>query len=585
MKRTELKTTSFDASQLKSSLIEALQDTDRFGDFNYEGSAINTIVDLLVHDTSYKGFLANMLANESFIQSAQLRPNVVSHAEKLSYIPKSPTAARLTCDIEVTPADPSSAPTSVVLEPGKSFLSNVGDQTYTFTNTSSYKMSFSESRGTFLATGVDLYQGQFLTNRYIHEANQKHIIPNRNCDRSTLIVQATETNGSTVNRTYNEATSITELSETASVYFVTEDSDRRTRISFGRDVVGNEPTTDSVISLSYIATEDDHANGVESLIAASTIDNYSNISVTVTTPSYGGSEAEDIERIRFLAPKFYQTQGRALTASDYAVLLQKQFPTISAAVSWGGEVNDPPRYGSVFVSLLSENGRLLSKAIKDQMIEYVSERNVGSVTPIIVDPDFFGVDLNITFSYQRTNTNKTFNDLNIEITNIVDRYDQELFTFDQFFNQSELISRLLDVPEITSASIGETVFKQLDVLDYNDPSYLVDFNNPLEQGSILMTDFAISTGSDHKLYDEDGDLVVSYISQAGDTVTRTVGTVNYETGNVEFSINMIQEQFIVKLTAKLKNNNFFVRQNQIISVGDVTTQLMNINDRQGTTSE
>jgi len=573
MSRSDLTTTTFDPEAIKRSLIEFLQSTDEFGDFNYEGSAINTMVDLLTRNTTYTAYLANMLANESFLDSAQLRASVVSHAEKLSYIPKSTTASRLVCTIEVTPASTPDE-TAVIMDAGSVFLSNVAGVTFSFVSNRAYTLTYSATRGTFRATDVELFQGQRLTNRFIHLANTKLMIPNANCDTSTLTVLSREIVGGESGRVYTEASSLEELSLNSSIYFRSEDSSGRPTIEFGRGILGNEPPTDATIEVTYIATEEDHANGVRSLMAATPIDGYSNISVEVTIPSYGGSAREDIERIRFLAPKLYQAQDRALTDSDYIPILKQQFPFISSAISWGGEDNEPPAYGNVFISIISDEGDLVTNAVKQQMVNFVRNKNVGSVTPVIVDPEQFGLDLEVGFAFDDRLTNKTYNDLETEIRSVVHKYGTMLNEFDEFFNYSTLIHDIRAIRGVSSVVLYKKVFKDIEVLRFDNPVYNASFKNPITPGTVHAEDFIINTqASGHKLYDRNGSIYISY-GLSGQTVEQEVGTVDYEDGVIDFTVNFIQPEPDIRLYVETDWRNFYVRQNRVVYINSVFTRTL-----------
>jgi hypothetical protein len=577
MSREEIAVTSFDHEELKQSLIDFLKATGKFSDFNFEGSALNTIIDLLVRNGHHDAFLANMLANESFIQSAQIRQNVVAHAEKLSYVARSTTAARLICTIEVVPVSTTGIPTSINLPEGTSFVGSVGGETYTFTNNVPYTLTFNSITQSFRRVGVELFQGFQITNDLLHVSALPVEIPNSNCDTSTLSVTGTS-NG--VQRVYTKATSLTQLSASSSVFFLSENSFGRFNISFGRNLLGDEPDNNSTVTAKYIVTTADAANGVTSLTAGSLIGGYANVQIDVTTPSYGGADKEDIEDIRFFAPKYYQAQGRGLTDRDYIPLLKEQFSFIRAAVSWGGEKNKPPVYGTVFVSILSEEGGLITNSVKQQMEDYLSDFNVGSITPTITDPEQYGIDLSIAFSIDNRLTAKSFNQLAIDIKDVVSRYNEELFNFDQYYNEAELNKRIMAIKGVTSLDIDKEQFFKIDVLRFENPVYTIDFANEIEPGTIRMEDFSIaSNGTNHLLFDVDGEIFVSYTNDSSQEVSRSVGSVNYVTGQVEFTLNMIQTANQVTLYVQTLSDNFYVQQNKVVYINSTETSLLETVDR------
>lgn len=579
--RKELQVTSFDHDELKASLIEYLKSTQEFGDFDYEGSGINTLVDLLVRNTHYDAYMANFLASESFLDSAQIRASVVSHASKLSYVPRSRTSARLVCDITIIPPSLDGVPSNIVMESGTVFLVSDGNATYSFTTHEDRIATLTSSEGGYVARDVELFQGQRIRNQFVYTQNGRIEIPNPDLDTSTLQVDVASASNLNERVSYRKATSITELDSTQRVFFLGESVNGLPTIEFGHDILGVEPADESVVYIAGINVEREHANGTSSLIPASTIAGYSNIQVTVTSPAIGGAERENIEEIRYLAPKAYQAQERALTDSDYIPLIKRQFPFIRSAITWGGEKNDPPRYGSVFISILSQNGELVTSTIKQQIVAYLSDYNVGSITPIITDPARFGIDLDVAFAYDPRKTNKTFNELSsLVVTDAQDYNNIHLNDFGRYFNGSRLLSRLSDINGIETVDISKEVFYELDILRFSNPVYQVDFGNAIVPGSVRMEDFEISSnGTNHLLYDdENGSVFVKYTTN-GTVTTQNVGEVDYDTGNVEFTINMIQDGETTKLYVKTVKDNFYVEQNRVVYIDGVNTSLLETRTR------
>lgn len=565
MKRSELITTSFDHEDFKQSLIDYLRTTDEFGDFNYEGSAINTIIDLLTRNTVYTSFLANMLANESFIESAQMRGNVSAHAQKLSYLPNSSTASRIVADVRVSPTTTVTDTTPIKSQSGTVFLASVGGRTYSFTTDSVNSYSYSVSEEKFIAKDVDLYQGQYISNSIAY-ANEPVIIPNKNVDISTLSVQVDDI-------TFNRATSISEFGSEEHVYFLRERTDGLYEIDFGRDVLGIEPSQGASIDIHYINTETEHANGVKNLMAASTIDGYSNISVTVTTPSFGGKDRDDIETIRFMAPKVYQSQDRALSEFDYIPIVKTQFPFIKSVITWGGENNLPPRYGSVFLSLLTDDGTIITDSLARIIEQYIKRKMVGSVIPVVVSPVFFSMVLDVNYKFDRSKSRKTQSEIESYIKDVVFDYsDSVMNEFDSYYNHSELISRIKENNAIESVIIDEKISYNLDVFSGAESSYNINFDNPVVEGTLFADGFVIeANGSEHKLYDDDqGNIIISYNDNGTKTVN--VGTIDYEEGSVVIAANFIQDSNTIEVSVIPKDENFYVSRNSVVTISECNTK-------------
>lgn len=572
MKRSELTTTSFDHESFKRSLIDYLSTTEEFGDFDYEGSAINTIVDLLTRDTVYNAFLANMLANESFIESAQIRGNVVSHAQKLSYTPKSKTASRITLNLSVVPSSPPSD-NFIVSQPGFTLIGNKGGESYTFTVMDSISFAYSSASGAFLSSDMNAFQGQLIRNSFSY-AGQPIRIQNKNVDTDTLRLTATQ-NG--VPQKYSRADSITDLGPNEKVYFLREDTQGYWEISFGNDVLGFEPDNGSTVSVDYINTESNIVTGDIKLIPASTVQGYSNINVSYVTQAYGGSEREDIESIRFNAPKAYQSQDRALSPYDYTHLIKSQFPFILSAISWGGETNDPPRYGSVFISVLPQQGLTVTRTLKTRIEQAIQDKNVGSVTPIIVSPNMFKTHLDIRYLFDRTKTNKTLAAVESTILNGALEYGNSLREYNRYFNESEIISLLKANSFIETVIIDQTVSLDLSVSRNDNAYYTAKFLNPIKPSTVFLSDgFSVSgSASSEKIMDDGkGNIVYSRVED-GQALSDDIGSVDYDSGVVEFNVLFIQDADKVSLNITPKNENFYVKQNNIIELGNVNLTEVN----------
>jgi hypothetical protein len=568
----QLNVTSLDTEDLKQSLISFVQEKPEFSDIDYEGSAINTIVDLLVYNTSFTSYQANMVANESFLDTAQIRRNVVSHAQKLSYVPKSTTASRLICDIEVIPVQKTNIPSSIVMDAGTQFIASSDNVSFTFINNEAYVLSYSNVSQSYKAFNVDLYQGQRITERYTY-ASESINLSNTNADTATMLINVNST-------PYTKATSIDEFSNTALVYFLGENQYTQPVIEFGKNILGLEPSDGDIVTITYIATEKDSANGLSNLVPASTISGYSNIVTTVTTAAYGGSEREDIDSIRFQAPKIYQAQDRALTDTDYIPILKTRFPFIRSAIAWGGETNIPPAYGTVFISILSDSGQITT-SVKQQMISFLSTKNVGSVTPTIVEPDIFHANLNITFSYDNRRTNLRFSSLVAAIKNVVTEYNEEISDFGLFLNPSELISRIKMISGITSVDINKLVYKDVNVLNFENPLYSVNFKNEIHVGSLAIDGFSVANNStETKVYDDKlGNVFLSYVDSSSITRVSNIGTIDYKTGEVEFALNIIDGTESLRVFVRPLQDNFYVNQNQIISIDQTDIELIQITTR------
>lgn len=576
MARTELNIANLDKDSLKQYLIEFLESTGKFGDFDFEGSAINTLIDLLVRNDLYNGFMASMMANESFIQSAQIRGNVVSSAQKLSYEVRSRTASRLICDIVVKAEAGGVLPNVITMPKGTAFSGTVAGKTYNFTNNEDYTLTLNPLDNTYSIKSVLLYQGVMLRERFEYQGD-KIVISNLDCDRSTVKVFVHTDNTPIL---YEKATSIETLASDTECYFVSERFDQRTEIAFGKNVLGREPNINALVDVYYINVESEHANGLRDLSADQDISGHTDIAITVTLPAFGGLEREDIEDIRFLAPRRYEAQDRCLNPQDYTILIKERFPFLQSVISWGGETNIPPVYGVTFVALLPQAGEEITDALTREIVAYLAPKAVGSITPRILTPLIFNIDLLVSFSYDDRKTNKTFNDLTTEINQVVSKYNQdELYKFGLYYNNSKLSALLSSINGIDTLNIEKTVSYTFDVVSFKDPTYIIEFDNEIEEGSISMSDFSISpVATNHSMYDSGGSLFIKY-EISGVPFTEQVGTVDYQTGYIEFTLNIIEGIQTVTVTATPIEDNFYVRQNRVAAINRVETAFLSVKDR------
>lgn len=568
-KQAELAVTSFDHDELKLSLIEYLRTKNGFEDFNYEGSAINTIIDLLIRNATYTSFQANMLANESFINSAQIRGNVSAHAQKLSYVPRSRTASRALIDISVIPAD---TPTEFVItqQPGMVFLSNVDGQTYTFTTRDTITFSYNSTIGEYQALDVDIYQGQYLTIRSVYRG-EPIVINNTNIDTSTLRV-IVDNNEVVLN--YAQANSLNELGADNNIYFLSENTRGQYQIEFGKDFLGSEPSVGSIITLEYINTQDTIANNVQSFIAASTVGDYSNIQISVKQASYGGYDRDTIEDIRFIAPRAYQAQNRALSPSDYEVLIRENFPFIRSVRAWGGEDNDPPRYGNVLIAVIPDAGLEITSTLSNRIISTISQKAVGSVTPVIVPANIFELDLNVSYRVRSSVANVIdFSDVETFIKNTITSYsDESLRRFTSYYNESEVIDRLKNRRDIESISIYKTASSILTSFQNQESIYDVNFANAIKEKSFKVTGFRISNSASSEKIEDDGEGNIVHISVvAGITRTQTLGSIDYQTGVCSFIAMFTHTNHTIVITCEPDSDDFYVTKNNSVEIANVNT--------------
>jgi len=562
---------SYDPQELKRNLIEFLQTKPEFADFNYEGSAINTIVDLLVRNTHYIGYMSNMVSTESFLDSAQQRSNVVSHAQKLSYIPKSRTATTVIADVVVTPS--SSAPEfNLTCNKGSVFIKTVANVSYAFTNCNDFVLART-SDGKYAVSGVELKQGALIRQRVPYSGN-KIEIQNKNVDTSTIRVYVQDSNLDVVAVEFNLASSIVDINSSDAVFFISENTSGFYDIEFGKNILGVEPSTGAVVDIEYVAVEKEHANGLKSLVAATPIGGYSNVSVVVKTEGYGGSERDDIDRIKFVAPKIYEAQNRAVREEDYRAIMFREFPFIKSANAWGGEKNVPPYYGKVFVSVVPQQGFVVAESVKTVIQNRLSSFAVAAITPEVVDAKYIGLDVVVDVIFNDATTTDTFAQTQTKVVDVIRNYnDTKLSTFDYWYNNSEVIQRITKtVPSIYSVEIDKVAFVELDVRAGIKTKHVVEFLNPVIPNTLMMTGVLLDiVATKQEIRDDGKGNVVAAITKNGVETLETIGTIDYKTGYVVFTTTFLSTS-TYKLMATPVADNFFVERNYVTYINDVVVK-------------
>lgn len=576
MTRAELTPTTFDHHELKRSLIEFLKTKETFKDFDYDGSAINTIVDMLVRNTVYDSFLANMLANESFIESAQIRGNVVAHAQKLSYVPRSRVSARSVVDVDIIPVNPPTSNFVIVADPGVTFVTSVGGATFTFSTTEPQSFTYNSATKKYHATDIELYQGHYLKRNFNYQG-EKIVVPNDGIDISTLKVTVNDN----IVSPYTRVSSITDMGANSNVFFIYESNTGEYEISFGKNVLGREPSIGSTVTLEYISNTQLHANGARSFMAGITIGGYSNIEVRVKQPAYGGMNREGIESIRFNAPRAYSNQDRALASYDYVYLIKKEFPFLKSVISWGGEENKPPKYGTQFIAIIPDEGIEITRSLKNRIETYIRSKSVGSITPKIVDPIIFDTHLEIKYIVRDRVTTTSRALIESRIAEIVTRYSEDVLSrFGAYYNEAELSELLKGIGEIESVIINEKFSHTFSTRrGYND-RHIIDFDNKIAPRSVqILGANIVDDASNERIVDDgEGRIVYSY-DKAGVHRTLNIGTVNYETGVVDFVATFMQPEPDLQVEIRVEEQNFYTRSHNVVRITSLQCSEFSKSDR------
>ena len=491
MANTALRITELDFDSIKTNLKNYMRSQSEFQDYDFDGSGMSVLMDLLAYNTHYMGYYLNMMGNEMFMDTAQLRSSILSHAKHINYQPTSRKGAKALINLLVTPSvTEDNTATYLQLTKYTRFLGkDIDGVNYNFVSINSNTAT--KNTGTFSFANVEIRQGDVSTVQYVMSptnTKRKFSIPTANVDSDTVEVRVYESTTNTDMHIYTRSNNITDLTSNSTVYFMEESDDMSYNVYFGDGIIGKKPKVGNIIQITYLDTAGVGANNISSFVAADRIGGLyrDNVQVTAVTSSYGGTDKETIEQIRFRAPYAYSTQNRAVTVGDYETLILKDYPNIDAISVWGGEDNIPVTYGKVFLSLKTKQNYALSNAdkeyIKNQLIQ---TRNIVTVTPEIVDPDYTYVRVVGNVNYDPALTNMTENELQALVkAAIYDYNDVELSDFASTFRKSKLQSYIEAADKsFTGSDITIYIQKRVILNTTSSQRYEINYNMPIRKGS------------------------------------------------------------------------------------------------------
>ena len=540
MSNESINLVNLDFNTLKASLKEHLSGQAAFQDYDFDGSNMTVLLDLLSYNTYINSFYLNMVASEMFLDSAQLRDSVISHAKTLNYTPRSFRSATARINIAVTPSAASNT-TTVTIPRGTSFTSKVGSNTYTFTLPDNYVITGS-TNGVFTAANVEIKEGVLLTDTFIYNAqstDQRFILSNPTIDTTSLRVYVTENNGSNV-LTYVQANSYLNIDSTSQVFFLQSAEKDLYELVFGNGVQGREPSHGAAVSAVYGVGNGELPNGCALFSSDDEIDGHTNVAITTISTAIGGLVHENTQTIRKNAPRYFQTQERAVNASDYKTLLQLAYPEINAIHVYGGEEEDPPRYGKVVISLDIGDSDGVSESNKAVYQRFLKERCPLTIDPVFIDPEYLNLEVYSAVTYNTNLITVSQNDLISTVKAKIRVFnEQNLNDFSTTFRYSKLVESIDGVnTSIISNNTEVIAYKALNPSLNNPTPFTVRFNNKLKTlnstNAITSTYFTYNGGL-CKLEDDGNGVIriVSIETQGGEPVTViNVGTVDYDTGIV-----------------------------------------------------
>ena len=603
--------TNLNFEDIKTSIKDYLRQNSNFSDFDFEGSNLSVLINTLAYNSYITAYNTNMVANESFIDSATLRENVVSLARNIGYVPRSKRAATALVEFVITGISTDNR--SITLQPGVFANSGINQTNFI------YSLPEKVQAPSFLGQSqgmVTIYQGQYLEKEWTidtSQPNQKYILPNDSIDTSTLRVFVKESSSSNTRTEYKLLDSIVGITSVTNMFLIQETSDEKYELLFGDGIFGKKLESGNVVTASYIKTDGKDGNGATNFNYAGTIKDESGGDITTATtrlftmiPSENGDDIESVESIRNYAPRKFAAQNRAVTATDYEALLPSIYPNIQSVSAFGGEDLNPPQYGRVFIAAKPRNGNFLADSTKKSLLKSLKNYSIAGIVPSFVDLKFLYVELD-SYIYYNTNFTGNADTLRASIVNSVIQYggSSELNKFGGRFKYSKMISVIDNTDSsITSNITNIKIRRNLKTLPNTFSQYELCYDNEfykeLDSYNIKSTGFTVSgiTGTvylaDKTIEGSDiGNLFLFRITDdvEVDIVSSNFGTVNYKKGEILINtVNItstVQPEGIVEIQAiplsndvlgrkelflqlSVENSNFTMRQDLIASGANVS---------------
>jgi hypothetical protein len=601
--------TELDFDKIKANIKEHFKLQSKYNDWNFEGSGLSVLLDVLAYNTHYNAMLAHFSMNETFLDTAQIRGNVVSHAKLLGYTPRSTLAATAKVRVVVSPSNLLNAPAELQLNRGTRFTSIIDSTKYNFVNLEPLTTA-RNSNNKYVFDEVTLKEGTLKRMLYRVDTSlpsQKFEIPDTNIDTTTLRVRLKANETSNDYTIYTKFSTLLNIGPESLIYFIQENAAGKYEIYFGDDTLGNRPQSNQIVEVEYIYTSGDAANNgsvvnaYDNVGAYGTFQGYSKEYVATTllaaTPlTYGGAQRESIESIKFNAPITFVSQNRAVTADDYRAIILKEFGGISSISVWGGEDSIIPNYGKVFISVKPNgpDGTVLNEVQRTQIISTILKgKNVVSITPVIVDPEYSYLKLEVFFKYNPNLTDRTKIELQSLVRQTISDYnDDNLNKFDGVFRYSQLSKNIDSAdPSILNSLIRVYMYRDFTpvvgklnsvTLDFSAPIYksstseeVIESTSFLQNGIEYYFSDSPTTNTDPTKRVEYGDRTVYiYRLVSGNKIRiRDAGKIYLSEGRVIIDNFIPDSATPIRITATPNSNDLAPKRNQLLQVSMAATSV------------
>ena len=547
----EINITELDFANIKTNLKTYLSAQTEFTDFDFSGSALNVMLDVLAYNTHYNAVLANLQANEMFIDSAIKRSSVISLAKMLGYTPRSVTSSKAYVDLSVVQDAVEASTLSIT--PNIIFSAEINGTSYTFNVNESQTATVNDA-GNFVFTDVELIEGLRVANDFTIRSDTVSgplVIPVQNIDTTTVTVSVQASSSDFTTTTFTKHTSIADVTNISKAFWLEENSDGAFQVMFGDDIIGAKLISGNIVTVSYVISAGSASNGCRNFTLVGDIDGETQVNITINTPASGGNTRESIDSIRYNAPKFNANRNRAVTSQDYRTLIKQNFPKAREVAVWGGEENSPPIYGKVFISIDPIVGAVLTEADKDYITEtLLRPRSVMSIQHEFVDPEYLYIGLEAAINYNPKLTTLKSSDISVLAkAEVTDYFNTELGTLDTTFFLSRVSERVKAVePSIVSSLFKMRIQKRIAIVTNTKTAYskTLNFLTAISPETFRSSNFQATISglvysgflqdySDDTTASDTGTGKIYFVDSVTRATVTQVGTINYAAGIVTLS--------------------------------------------------
>jgi len=588
---SNLKTTELDFADIKDNLKNFLKRQTVFNDYDFEGAGLNVLLDVLAYNTHYNAMAGHLALNEAFLDSAQIRGNAVARARMLGYVPASQLSPRAVVNLVIDVSAVSGAkPTNLSLPRGTKLSASVDDETYQFVTLNTQSATLTSN--TYTYNNVAIAEGNYNSIKYRVDndiENQKHQIPNKSVDTSTLRVRVQANEESTSFDIHTLFTTLLNVDSSSKIYHLQENTSGYYEVYFGDGVTGSKPTNNNIVTLDYIHSSGTEANGASTFAMVDQVGGFSNITVTTVSNATGGADGETLESVRYNAPLTYTSQNRAVTADDYRAIIQREFSNIDAISTWGGEDQSTPDYGRIFIAIKPKTAETLTVDEKATVTGTILKgKNVVSITPTVVDPNYSFIELDVAFKYNPNLTDRTDIELKAVVSDTIDDYSlNDLNKFDGVFRHSALL-RAIDSadPAILNSTVRPFLFKNITPIISASNNFSLTYPGSFyvpggsDESVISSTAFKVAGVdnffADVAIADSTNRQIFAYrlVGSTKVTTINNCGTVNPSEGTITLNQFIPDDTTSIRITVTPESLDIAPKRDEILSIDSTRTTMI-----------